>query len=235
MMPESAAPPALAPAASLRVLLIDHDQLFAAALGSLLGEVPDYSLLPPLKSVEEATHRLRDGNLHCDIILIDPWGIDTPRIGTELRRLRAAAPQARIILLTTDMSDSTLKAALFAGLDGHISKSTGVDVLKDTLHLVVDGAVVFPHNAASLLLQAQTPPGPSPVDLAATTADLSRREIQILSCLLAGQSNKSIARRLDITESTVKMHFKNVMRKIGAQNRTQAAVWAIQRGIGPND
>lgn len=231
MMPDSASAPLPQPQ---RVLLIDHDQLFAAALSSLLGELRDYQVLPPLKTPEEGTTALRDG-LKVDVVLVDPWGIEGARIGTELRRLRTAAPQARIVLLTSDMSDSTLKAALFSGLDGHLSKATGVEVLKDALLLVRDGAVVFPQQAASLVLQAQSMVGPSPADLVATTADLSRREIQILACLLAGQSNKSIARKLDITESTVKMHFKNVMRKIGAQNRTQAAVWAIQRGIGPND
>ncbi|TWB40564.1 LuxR family two component transcriptional regulator [Nitrospirillum pindoramense] len=213
------------------VLLIDQDQLFGAALGTLLGE-DSFQLLPPVPSVEEAIRVLRDMPAP-DLIMVDPWGIDPPRVASELRRLRAAAPQPRIAVLTSDTSDSVLKASLFSGMDGHLSKSSGVATLRDALELILAGDAVFPPRATALVTQAQQPQGPTPADLVAATADLSRREIQILGCLLAGQSNKSIARRLEITESTVKMHFKNVMRKIGAQNRTQAAVWAIQRGIGP--
>ena len=97
------------------------------------------------------------------------------------------------------------------------------------------GEAVFPRSIADLLIssgieEASLAPSAS---LPALGNELSKREIEILRCLLGGQSNKAIARNLSITELTVKMHFKNVMRKIRAQNRTQAAVWAIQHGISP--
>jgi two-component system nitrate/nitrite response regulator NarL len=96
------------------------------------------------------------------------------------------------------------------------------------MHLVRLGMTVFPTSVAELLDDGGD--GEIPPDTS-EAGELSRRELEILRCLLAGQSNKAIARQLDITESTVKMHFKNLMRKIRAQNRTQAAVWAIQHGL----
>jgi two-component system nitrate/nitrite response regulator NarL len=96
------------------------------------------------------------------------------------------------------------------------------------------GEAVFPRSIADLLISSGIEEASlTPSSLPSLGNELSKREIEILRCLLGGQSNKAIARNLSITESTVKMHFKNVMRKIRAQNRTQAAVWAIQHGISP--
>ncbi|WP_349017871.1 response regulator transcription factor [Azospirillum brasilense] len=91
------------------------------------------------------------------------------------------------------------------------------------LQLVMLGEVVYPTHVASLLIANANSERPQPERAQPANNELSKREVQILRCLLAGQSNKAIARNLHITESTVKMHFKNVMRKINAQNRTQAA------------
>ncbi|MCW2236915.1 LuxR C-terminal-related transcriptional regulator [Azospirillum canadense] len=148
-----------------------------------------------------------------------------------VKRLRGATG-ARIVVLADTIADRTLSLSLKAGADAYLNKSMSSESLLRALQLVMLGEVVYPTHVASLLI-ANANEHPTPERIQPANNELSKREVQILRCLLAGQSNKAIARNLHITESTVKMHFKNVMRKINAQNRTQAAVWAIQNGLSP--
>lgn len=209
------------------VLMVDRDLLFCAALGTLLVE-DGYVPAPPLSGLGAAIEAVEAGHKP-DLLVVDPHG--EPDAGERLRRLRWLALPARLIVLSRESSDDMLYASLQAGADAHLSKTTSFDALRHALHLVRLGEAVFPTRALELLEErpvesAEPWDGPLP-------GRLSQREMQILCCLLAGNSNKVIARRLAITESTVKMHFKNLMRKIDAQNRTQAAVWAVQHGIEP--
>jgi two-component system nitrate/nitrite response regulator NarL len=136
-------------------------------------------------------------------------------------------------VLASDLTPQILSGALQAGADGCLNKTMSCDALQRSLHLVMLGEAVFPRSVADLLISSgiEETTFASSTSLPALGSELSKREIEILRCLLGGQSNKAIARNLNITESTVKMHFKNVMRKIQAENRTQVAVWAIQHGI----
>ncbi|HYE50466.1 MAG TPA: response regulator transcription factor [Azospirillaceae bacterium] len=214
----------------ISVMLVDHDQLFGAALGALLGD-DAFEVGRPLGTIDEAVGALEAGATP-DLVVVDPHGGgDALELEARLRRLQARAEPARMVVLSTDRGDDALLASLRAGADGHLCKTTSFEALRRALHLVMLGGSVFPSRAAELAGRGDDPGDAPAAEL--PTGDLSRREVQILACLLAGQSNKSIARRLSITESTVKMHFKNVMRKIRAQNRTQAAVWALQQGIAP--
>lgn len=217
------------------VMLIDHDRLFSAALGTLIGGGP-FRVVRSSAAVSDALTLLA--------LAPSPHLIVLALHGSEeedgLRRLRQATT-ARIVALADGGHDQAqtgrlLPLALRGGADAYLEKSMSSESLLRALHLVMLGEVVYPTHIASLLI-AGANERPSPVPTAARAegagGELSKREIQILRCLLAGQSNKAIARHLQITESTVKMHFKNVMRKINAQNRTQAAVWAIQNGLAP--
>lgn len=209
------------------VMLVDHDRLFSAALGTLISSGP-FRVCHYAGSASEAISVV-DGGLEPDLVLLALH--DAADSLEALRRLRAAT-DARIAVLADGVADRTLAQALREGADAFLNKGMSSESLLRSLQLVMLGEVVYPTHVASLLIaglndrtagsRAQT-----------TSNDLSKREVQILRCLLAGQSNKAIARNLHITESTVKMHFKNVMRKINAQNRTQAAVWAIQNGLSP--
>ena len=93
------------------------------------------------------------------------------------------------------------------------------------------GEKVFPTHLAALLVNgmADTPPA-----RVTTSHGLSEREGQVLQCLVHGDSNKMIGNRLNITEATIKVHMKSLLRKINATNRTQAAIWAMKNGLGPN-
>lgn len=209
------------------VMLVDHDRLFAAALRTLIDR-PPFRVVHMAGDLGEAMQALRGGRLSPDLVVVALAG--PVRGEAEAFRQLAEATEARIIVLTDGIANRSLEFALRVGADAFLDKGASVESLMRSLQLVMLGKVVYPTRVADLLVLE---PDTSAAADNGAPGELSRREVQILRCLLAGQSNKAIARNLRITESTVKMHFKNVMRKINAQNRTQAAVWAIQNGLSP--
>ena len=211
------------------VMLVDHDRLFSAALGTLIGSGP-FRVCHHAATVDDAQAAITQGG-EPDLIVGALSEAASEETGG-LKRLRAAT-SARIAVLADAIADRTLSLSLKAGADAYLNKSMSSESLLRALQLVMLGEVVYPTHVASLLIANANSERPQPERAQPASNELSKREIQILRCLLAGQSNKAIARNLHITESTVKMHFKNVMRKINAQNRTQAAVWAIQNGLSP--
>jgi two-component system nitrate/nitrite response regulator NarL len=118
-----------------------------------------------------------------------------------------------------------LRDAMNAGANGYLMKDVSPEALIQSLELVIMGEKVFPTNLASMLL-----------DMSAITPQhsirgLSPREQEILQSLVTGASNKLIAIKLGITEATVKVHLKTLLRKIDVNNRTQAAIWAMNNGF----
>lgn len=210
------------------VMLIDHDRLFSAALGTLINGGP-FRIGIIAISLSEADAAL-NRQPSPDVIIVATALVPDEDALTHLRDRSGA----RIVLLGSGDTTASLIQALRAGADAYLDKGMSRESLWRALHLVVLGEVVYPLGVADLLTPAMAEPPAAAPPAIENGGTLSRREVQILRCLLAGQSNKTIARHLCITESTVKMHFKNVMRKIQAQNRTQAAVWAIQNGLSPS-
>jgi two-component system nitrate/nitrite response regulator NarL len=142
----------------------------------------------------------------------------------ELRAIREAFPTARIVVLADDLSVDVLRAAMGGGADGYLMKDVSPEALLQSLQLVMLGEKVFPTNLASMLLDMTAAPQQS-------IRGLSPREQEILQALVTGASNKLIAIRLGITEATVKVHLKTLLRKIDVNNRTQAAIWAMNNGF----
>jgi two-component system nitrate/nitrite response regulator NarL len=176
------------------------------------------------RSHGEAITQLENG-LNTDLILVDVQ--DTDAVKGTIEALRAAAPNARIVHLTTGVDTRRLRAALEAGADGYLTKDRSAEALTEALRLVMLGEKVFPSDLAALLTQNPTM-GVAPNF---PHRALSQREEQILRCLVRGESNKQIAIRLNITEATVKVHLKSLLRKIACSNRTQAAIWAMNHGL----
>ena len=132
--------------------------------------------------------------------------------------LKDQYPEARIAVIADRFDLGFVKLARSAGIDGFCLSANDREVLIKSLELVMLGEAVMPTSMMTLLL-----------DLAPVTTELrklSTRESQILHCLTDGAPNKVIARKLDVAEATVKVHVKAILRKIGAANRTQAAMWA---------
>lgn len=164
--------------------------------------------------------------------------IDTPQDGRALReelaRAREKFPDSRLILLTGRMKLDRLAIALAAGVDGYLLKDVSGAALLQSLRLVLQGEKVFPTELAHLLVNGRVVDGDgfTSVDPVAEGLNLSDREREILQCLTNGYSNKRIASVLVLSESKVKGHIKALLRRIQVQNRTQAAIWALNHGVG---
>ncbi|WP_243923054.1 LuxR C-terminal-related transcriptional regulator [Novosphingobium beihaiensis] len=119
------------------------------------------------------------------------------------------------------------------GAQGYVVKDMSCDALIALIQLAALGHKVMPPDVIDQLPQRETPRGPleQEADPAVIESNLSLREQDVLSCLMAGYSNKRIARSLDLSEATVKVHVKAILRKLKVMNRTQAAIWATSRGL----
>ncbi|OYQ31378.1 DNA-binding response regulator [Niveispirillum lacus] len=207
------------------VMLIDANKLFREGLSRLLLDV-SFQVTAEFASVDEA---IGEPAVQADLVLVDP-GEDATAL-TRIGPLRQQRPDTPLVILTGSLDARRLTQALEAGISGYLMKDMSADALAQSLRLVMMGEKVFPTHLAELLLSGQVQPQPA-TEITALRKGLSQRETQILRCLIDGDSNKIIASSLGITEATVKVHLKSLLRKINAVNRTQAAIWAMNNGLG---
>lgn len=164
-----------------------------------------------------------------DVLLMDlemppPDGIETTR------RIRESGSGIPIVILTSFSDRPRILAALDAGAIGYLLKDATPGELESGIRAAARGESPLHPRAASALLSAGMRPAP-----AAPAGGLSSREREVLALVVEGLPNKLIARRLDISEKTVKAHLTSVFRAIGVDDRTQAAMWATRNGMGPGD
>jgi len=151
-----------------------------------------------------------------------------------VRRIKQQYALARVLMLVDQYDLKQIISAFQAGADAYLVKSVSCEVLVRTLDLVMLGEIVFPSAVLELLNEHVLRPSAETEAQGTVKSSgehfqskgLSVRETVILRCLMEGDSNKLIARKFDITEATVKVHVKAILRKIHAKNRTQAAIWA---------
>ena len=146
-----------------------------------------------------------------------------------VRVMRETLPDVQVMIMADSLVPSEFSACLSAGVSGYLLSDISKDALLHSMHLIMLGEKVFATELAKLWMS-----GGLERKLNGTRKlehNLTGRESEILECLLEGDSNKLIARRLEITESTVKIHMKSLLRKINVQNRTQAAIWAMESGF----
>ena len=208
---------------SSRTILIETNRLFREGLKHLLNGTR-FEVGAEFNTAELALEAGETGAAP-DLVLSG----QPVRDEAELRALRDAFPTAWIVVLADDLSVDVLRAAMGGGADGFLSKSMSPEALIQSLQLVMLGEKVFPTNLAAMLLD-MTAAGPQH-----SVRGLSPREQEILQALVTGASNKMIANKLGITEATVKVHLKTLLRKIDVHNRTQAAIWAMNNGFSAED
>lgn len=211
------------------VLLVDKSRLFREGLRKILADSP-FSIDQEASTLEEGLSLVADSPV--DLVVFDPPD-ELNDLDEPLSEIRSRLPGVRIVVLTDRIRMERLADALSAGVDGYLLKDMSADALQHSLRLVLLGEKVFPTDLAHLLINGRIAPRAGLKRLGHEKG-LSDRELQILGCLLNGDSNKLIANHLAITEGTVKMHIKAVLKKINVQNRTQAAIWALNNGIAAN-
>jgi DNA-binding NarL/FixJ family response regulator len=210
--------------APMHIVLADDHPLIRDGLRLLLTSLDTKVVLYEAASFDEAVAAVRAAP-QLDLVLLDLKmpGMDGILGVREICRL---VPSVPVVVLSGQFGRDEVHAVLRAGARGFIPKAVGASVLTCALRLVLAGEVYAP---ASLLLQGAAPPMPSPPSPASLAA-LSPREREILAHLIEGETNKEIARRLDLQEITVKIHLRNVYRKIGAANRAMAVRIALSAG-----
>jgi two-component system, NarL family, nitrate/nitrite response regulator NarL len=218
------------------VLLVLRSQLLREGMKRLLTE-GGFTILGEATNSGDALSLLQSGS-DCtfDLVIIDAALCgETSRFQQDIR---GAVKDSRIILLADDQSMSLIGTTNLVDADGILSSEISPAAMIQSLRLILLGERVVPSDLILTLLRRNFVEGAntveSHVDAGAEGYDQSSptpRETQILRCLLLGSSNKIIARQLGITEATVKVHVKGLLRKIRASNRTQAAIWALNNGI----
>ncbi|NYZ11384.1 response regulator transcription factor [Azospirillum sp. RWY-5-1] len=212
----------------VNVYLIDSNKLFREGMKRLF-EGTQFNVVGESGTMRDVVSAIDAAAVKPELILVDvPSGADEEV--EAMRALRAEHPDIRMVILTNDLCTRRLSGALGAGADGYLMKDIACEALMQSLRLVMMGEKVFPTHLAALLVSGRADDFGQEVP--ARRKGLSQREVQILRCLLSGNSNKMIANHLNITEATVKVHLKSLLRKINASNRTQAAIWALNNGIG---
>ena len=213
----------------MRVLLIDDHALVRKGLEELLRS-RGVEVVASAGSGEESIKQALA--LSPDVILLDIKmpvmnGIET------LERLRASNVTVPILMLTMSRDDTDLRAALRGGAAGYLLKDMNPEDLVPALEAALRGDnVVAKEMVGSLTRIVQGQTNEAPRRSAAPLSELTPRETEILSHVAEGQSNKMIARALNITDGTVKLHVKAILRKLGVHSRVEAAVIAVEQGLG---
>jgi two-component system nitrate/nitrite response regulator NarL len=147
------------------------------------------------------------------------------------RVIKAAFPEAKLVLLGEDISWQATADAMAAGVDGYLAREISCGPLAYSIKLVASGEKVLPSQMVPQMTATNRKASAEAWQATSSEIRLSSREIEVLRCLTRGEANKNISRALDITEATVKIHIKAIMRKLKVQNRTQAALWAMSHGV----
>ncbi len=207
----------------MRVLLIDDHALFRIGLQELL-ERRGLEVAAAVGDSEEGLEQVRE--LQPDVVLLD---MRMPRMsGLEvLKRLREQGAEMPIVILTTSREEGDLIASLQCGARGYLLKDMEPDDLIRALKRILAGeTVVAPELTVALARAVQGREEPA---VPAAMEQLTPREREILCLLAEGQSNKVIARNLGISDGTVKLHVKAILRKLGVHSRVEAAVLAVEQ------
>lgn len=206
----------------IRLLVVDDHTLFRRGLVALLASDPTLQVVGEAADGAEAVRRA--GELRPDIVLLDNHLPGATGVQT-LPGLREASPQSRVVLLTVSEDEQDLQAALRRGAAGYLLKTIEGEELSRTIHRVMAGeAVVSPEMTGKLVAAVRQ--GGRPATAGDALAQLSSREQEVLQEIARGASNKEIARKLAIAETTVKIHVQHILRKLGLVSRVQAAVFA---------
>jgi len=216
----------------IRVLLVDDHALFRSGIRSLLQRNPEFEVVGEAGDGMEGVKRA--GQLRPDVVLLD---LHMPGLsGRETARMiTKEVPESHVLMLTVSEDADDLLETLRAGASGYLLKNIAVDTLIAAIRTAAHGeSVVSPEMMAKLLKNVGADSGRnSMADAKATHRDkLTPREREILAFIARGQSNKEIARELAVAESTVKIHVQNMLRKLNLSSRVQAAVYAVEHGIG---
>jgi len=206
-----------------RILIIDDHPLFRKGVAQLIAMAPHLEVVAEASSGEQGLAKAKE--LDPDLILLDLHMTGMGGIET-LKAIRDADLECRVMILTVSDNADDLVAAIRSGADGYLLKDMEPEDLLAAIDEALNGRTVIGERLNGLLARAIREEATAKQR---DTATLTEREHEILHDLAQGLSNKLIARDLKITEATVKVHVKNLLKKLGFRSRLEAAVWAVGR------
>jgi DNA-binding NarL/FixJ family response regulator len=201
---------------TIKIMVIDDQAVVRQGFVALINTVSDMVVVAEGTNGQEAIDLFR---LHRpDVTLMD---LRMPQMGgvEAIVAIRKEFRDARMIILTTYDGDEDIYRSLQAGAQGYLLKDMFFEELEDAIRKVHGGARRIPTQVAERLAERMG------------SSVLTVREVEVLEQIVAGNSNKSIASRLNISEATVKSHINSILSKLGVSDRTQAATTALQRGL----
>ena len=200
----------------IRIMTVDDHPIYRGGLASLIGAYPDFRHVAEATNGREAIEQFREH--HPDVTLMD---LSMPVMGgvEAITTIRAEFPDARIIALTTWGGDVDMHRALEAGARGYLLKDVASEEVADAIRNVHTGQRSIPPEVAQRLA-AFTP-----------RINLTERELEVLTYMARGLSNREIGVMLGRTEGTIKVHVLHILQKLGAGDRTEAVTISLQRGI----
>jgi DNA-binding NarL/FixJ family response regulator len=204
----------------IRVLLAEDHSIVRAGLADLLGNVPDFEVVGAAADGVEAVALAAERSpqvVLMDLLMPELDGVEATR------RIVGADPGVRVVVLTSFSDRERILEALDAGAIGFLLKDAEPDELFRGIRAAAEGESPLAPKAAREVLLARSE---------RYARGLTERELDVLGLVRAGLSNKLIARRLEISEKTVKAHLTSVFQRIGVTDRTQAALWAERHGVG---
>jgi len=207
----------------IRLLIVDDHKVVRQGLRFLLQHESDIDIVGEAADGEQAIALVRQ---HVPaVVLLD---LLMPKMDglTALRTIKEISPSTQVIILTSHQGDDELFDAIKAGALSYVMKTAGVDVVVESVRAAARGeSLLDPSVAAKVLEEMRRGHDRDEVD------PLSRREVEVLSALARGRSNKEIAKELSIGEETVKTHVSNILSKLHLADRTQAAIYGLQKRL----
>ena len=205
------------------IIAIDDHPLFRKGIADLIEMDDSMELVGEASNGADGlrlTSRLRPDLILLDINMKGMSGVET------LQAIKREDPDARVVMLSVSDSEEDVIAALRLGADGYLLKDMEPEEILQALHRAIAGKLVISDSLTRLLAQALRDEGRT-LD-ARDAVSLTTREREILEQLACGLSNKLIAKELKISEGTVKVHVKNLLKKLNLHSRVEAAVWALK-------
>jgi NarL family two-component system response regulator LiaR len=209
---------------AIRVLIVDDHTIVRKGIRALLAEIAGIEVVGEADNGQEAVTQAE--TLHPDVILMD---LAMPKMdGIEAtRQIKASQPDSRILVMTSFAADDKVFPAIKAGALGYLLKESAPEDLVQAIHQIHRGESSLHPTIARKVLQEITHPSDRPP----TPNPLTEREDEVLRLVAQGLSNQDIARKLNISDPTVRTHVSNIMSKLHLATRIQAALYALREGL----
>lgn len=214
----------------IRVLVVDDHELFREGVIYILSRAGDIEIAGEAEDGRRAVEQCRV--THPDVVLMD---INMPGMGglAATRAIKTEMPDVKVLILTVTDAEQALFEAVKAGAAGYVLKSASPREVIDSVRRVSRGEPVVPGNLAMQIISEFSRPAPAHPERTPVDA-LTERELEVLRMLATGATNRDIARKLYISENTVRNHVRNILEKLHLSNRVQAAAYAIREGYAPS-